>query len=90
MFLAKVVGNMVSTVKLKSHRGHKLMIVERIGLDGRPTGARSIAVDAADSGIGDTVLVNDDGSAAQMVFGDGALVCDLTICGVVDGIETGK
>jgi microcompartment protein CcmK/EutM len=34
MYLAHVFGNVVSTVKHPFFVGHKLMLVERLGLDG--------------------------------------------------------
>jgi len=44
-----------------------------------------IAFDSADAGVGDIVLVNTDGGAANMFLGDHC-IADLTICGVVDSI----
>ena len=48
------------------------------------TGRLCDALDAADAGIGDIVLVNNDGGAAQMITGDKTLIASVTICGVVD------
>jgi microcompartment protein CcmK/EutM len=84
VLLARVVGNVVSTIRPESHVGHKLMIVEYIGLDGKPYGARQIAMDMADAGVGDIVLVNVDGGAALMIIGDKKAIVDNTICGFVD------
>ena len=84
MKIAKVVGNVVSTVKDYRFYGHKLMIIEFIGLDGEPLGPREIAFDCADSGAGDIVLVNVDGGATKMFFNDDDLIADWTICGVID------
>ena len=84
MLLARVTGNLVSTVKTESHYGHKLMIVEFIDLCGKPYGARRIAIDAADAGVGDIVLVNVDGGAAMMILDDKDVISNATICGVVD------
>lgn len=84
MLLAKVVGNVISTIKPVSHEGNKLMIVELIGLDGKPYGARQIAMDVADAGVGDTVLVNVDGGAALMFLNDKMAIADWVICGVID------
>ena len=83
MRIARVVGNVVSTIKDKSFHGYKLMIIEYLGEDGAPAGARQIAFDAAHAGVGDVVLVNTDGGAANMLL-DEKIVADLTICGVVD------
>lgn len=87
MLLAKVVGNVVSTIKPQSHHGKKLMMIELIGLDGKPYGARQIAIDAANAGLGDTVLVNVDGGAALMILEDKTAIADMTICGVVDHFD---
>jgi microcompartment protein CcmK/EutM len=82
--IAKVVGNLISTIKDKSFSGYKLMIVEYLHPDGTPDGKRQIAFDAAHAGAGDIVLVNVDGGAANMITGDGELIADNTICGVLD------
>ena len=79
MRLAKVVGNVVSTVKDYALEGYKLLIIEN--LDG--SGKREIAFDIADAGIGDTVLVVADGGASTTLL-DEEVVADITICGVVD------
>ena len=63
------------------------MLVELIGLDSKPYGARQIAIDAADAGIGDTVLINVDGGASLMILGDKSVIVDMTICGVVDHFD---
>jgi microcompartment protein CcmK/EutM len=89
VLLAKVVGNVISTIKPESHHGNKLMYVELIGLDGKPYGARQIVMDMADAGIGDTVLVNVDGGAALMILGDKKAIVDQVICGVIDHYTVG-
>ena len=81
--IATVVGNVVSTVKDKSYYGRKLMIVEYMDEDGRPSGARQIAFDAGQAGIGDIVLISTDGGAANMFLGKD-VIADVTICGVLD------
>ena len=75
---------MVSTVKYEKYRGYKLLKVRHLTLEGEMTGEELIALDAADAGIGDIVLVNNDGGAAQMITGDKTLIASVTICGVVD------
>jgi microcompartment protein CcmK/EutM len=82
--IARVVGNLISTIKDECFHGYKLMIVEFLKPDGTPDGKRQIAFDAAHAGIGDVVLVNIDGGAANMFTGDKDLIADYTICGVLD------
>lgn len=85
MRLARVVGNVVSTVKEEGFNGYKLMLVEYFDpVTGEPQGPRMIAFDCADAGIGDTVIVNIDGGAGNMLLNDDYAIVDLVICGVVD------
>ena len=60
------------------------MIVEPIGLDKKPNGIRQIAIDAADAGVGDIVLIDTDGGAALMILDDKKAIADWVVCGVVD------
>lgn len=85
MRLARVIGNVVSTIKDECFAGQKLMIVDYIDEEGNLTGNHAIAFDVADAGIGDTVLVNVDGGAAGMFLGR-KVIADLTICGVIDHV----
>ena len=84
MKIARVTGTVVSTIKYEKYVGMKLLRVRHLTLDGQPTGEELIALDAADAGIGDIVLVNNDGGAAQMTMGDTKLTASDTICGVID------
>ncbi|MBR1409025.1 MAG: EutN/CcmL family microcompartment protein [Clostridia bacterium] len=84
MKIAKVTGTVVSTIKYEKYRGMKLLRVRHLTLEGELTGEELVALDAADAGVGDIVLVNNDGGAAQMVMGDKTLIASVTICGVID------
>lgn len=84
MKIAQVTGTVVSTIKYEKYVGFKLLRVRHLTLEGQPTGEELIALDAADAGVGDIVLVNNDGGAAQMIMGDYKLIASVTICGVID------
>ena len=84
MRLARVVGNLVSTIKEKTHYNYKLLIVEYLDGTGNPVEAQQIVFDGADAGIGDLVLVNVDGGAAKMLLRDKEIIADNTACGVID------
>lgn len=86
MKLAKVVGNVVSTIKDQSYCGYKLMIVDYLDEFGQMTGSRCISFDSTGAGIGDIVLVNVDGGAANMLLGQD-IIADVAICGVVDSVS---
>ena len=84
MKIARVTGTVVSTIKYEKYVGYKLLKVRHLTLEGEPTGEELIALDAACAGVGDIVLVNNDGGAAQMIVGDKTLIASVTICGVID------
>lgn len=87
MFLAKVIGDLVSTIEHQALRGRKLLIVARVDESGRPSGHTLIAVDSVDAGAGDTVLVVDEGGSAAMVTGLPDPPIRTVIVGVVDRID---
>ena len=68
MYIGKVIGTVVSTIKITHLDGHKLLLVDQLDLDGQETGYYDIAVDVAQAGPGDTVLVLDEGNGARQVL----------------------
>lgn len=87
MKLAKVIGHLVATVKTESHRNKKLMVVEPVDLKGNAIDASFIAIDAAHAGIGDIVLIVEEGGSAREVLQLPNGAVDAVIVGVVDYIE---
>jgi ethanolamine utilization protein EutN len=87
MQVARVVGNLVATQKNEKLVGSKLMLVQPISPDGTPKGAVVLAIDGVDAGIGDRVLLVQDGKAAMQVLGRGLAAVDAAIVGVVDDVE---
>ena len=88
MILARVVGNLVATQKNPKLEGAKLMLVQPLGLDGAAKGATVLAIDSVDAGIGDRVLLVQDGKAAMQELGRGLAAVDAAIVGVVDSVDT--
>ena len=84
MILAKVVGSVVSTNKVDSLMGKKLLIVEEWD-EARIIGAgqRSIAIDTVGAGPGELVVCT-QGGAARIAAGNDRLPIDLAIIGIVD------
>lgn len=88
MLLAKVKGNIVSTQKNQYLKGHKLLIIHQIDLNGNFKGEKDvIALDLIDSGIGDTVLVVQEGAAIKQILGHGKAPVHTMIVANVDEIE---
>jgi microcompartment protein CcmK/EutM len=84
MKLARVTGTVVSTVKYEKYRGMKLLKVRHLDLNLNEVGEELVALDMCNAGMGDIVLVNNDGGAAQMVLEDKTIIAGVTICGVID------
>ena len=87
MFLARVIGNVVSTIEHESLRGSKILLVERVGAGLEPLGDTQLAIDSVDAGDGDLVLVVDEGGSAAMVTGQDDPPIRTVIIGVVDAVE---
>ena len=87
MFLARVVGEVVATVKHADLAQRKLMLVRRLTPTGEPVGATAIAVDAVDAGVGDHVLVADEGNGAAQVLQRPRGAVRTVIVGVIDAVD---
>ena len=87
MILARVMGEVVATQKHSSHEGRKILLVQPVDPDGSERGDAVLALDAVDAGIGDRVLVVQEGYSAMTAVGRPGSPIDLTVIGVVDAVE---
>jgi len=87
MQLATVIGTVVSTQKLRRFEGAKLLLVQPLDADGRPSGVSLLAVDGVGAGVRETVLVVLEGRAAGDAIGQKAAPVDAAIVGIVDRID---
>ena len=90
MKLARVVAQVVSTQKHPFYVGRKTLLVKTLGLDGLETGAPFVAVDRVRAGVGDRVLIMQDGGSARMMAGEPEGPVRTTIVGIVDAVEIGE
>ncbi len=86
MFIAKVVGNIWSTRKHERLKNLKLLLVKPVALDKKSfAGDTTLAVDGGfGAGIGDTVLIVDEGGSAKKILNDMKAPVRTIICGIVD------
>ena len=88
MILARVVGNVVSTEKHEQLVGRKLLLVQPLDGAGKAKGKALLAVDAAQAGVGDRVVVVDEGGSARNALGDEtAMIVRTVIIGIVDKVD---
>ncbi len=92
MFLAKVIGALVSTQKAEVMCGHKLLMVEPYRLDNKnrkqlvTTGRSFVAVDTLGAGEGEMVLIT-QGSSARLTPETKELPIDTVVIGLVDRVD---
>lgn len=87
MKLAKVIGTVVSTIKHPAFNGYTLLYCSVLTPQGEPDGSRIIAVDRVQAGVGDTVLILDEGNGARQILGKHAQPVRAVVVGIVDAVE---
>ena len=86
MYIGIVAGTVIATIKHEAFAGHKLLLVERLDLEGQPTAYYDICVDMARAGVGDRVLVLDEGNGARQVLNMKVAPIRAVVVGVVDEV----
>ena len=86
MFLARVVGNVVATVKNSSLDGKKILIIQPIDKHGKDRGAKMLALDSVGAGAGETVYCC-RGREASFPWLPDEVPTETTIVAIVDRIN---
>jgi len=86
MLIGRVVRTVVATQKNEQLEGEKLLLVQPVDLENRDTGDAIVAFDVVDAGIGDRVLLVQEGKSAQSVLRKGVAAVDAAILGVIDHV----
>lgn len=86
MEIARVVGTVVSTCKDEKLNGSKLLIVNVLTAEAKPTSTFLVAVDTVGAGEGEVVLIV-RGSSARMAKNMTTTPTDTSIIGIVDTLE---
>ena len=87
MKLARVVAQVVSTQKHPFYKGQKTFMVRHVDLEGREEGPPYVAVDRVQAGVGDLVLLLQEGSSSRTMFNEPEAPVRSTIVGIVDHVE---
>lgn len=83
MQIAKVIGDVVTTVKDVNLNGIKLLLLQPLDPDGQSTGRTLVAIDAVGAGVGETVFFV-RGKEASFPFHPIEVPADAGIVGIVD------
>ena len=83
MQLARVIGDVVATVKDAALGGHKLLVLQPVTPDREPVGRTLVALDAVGAGVGEHVFFV-RGKEASFPFLPAAPPADACVVGIVD------
>jgi len=86
MIIGTVTGTLHSTINHPFYDSRRLLLVEREDAAGRPVGSYLVAVDAVDAGVGERVLVLDEGNGARQVLSSPSGPVRSVVVGIVDAV----
>ena len=90
MRYCRVVGPMWAAAKHPAFIGRTLLVVQPLDERGGDVGASFVAVDHAQAGAGDKVLVLTEGTGVRQILKAGDIVpIRSVIVGIVDQVDTG-
>jgi microcompartment protein CcmK/EutM len=87
MILARVVGQVVSTMKRPQFEGAKLLLVQPETPTGERRGHALLAIDSVGAGVSERVIVVLEGRAAGEALGRKLSPVDAAIVAIVDQID---
>ena len=88
MLLARVIGNIVATKKNQRYENASVMLCQQVSPEGEAMAYTLLALNAVDAGVGDQVLIVQEGwSASTASTGKPGAAIDSAIVGVVDYID---
>jgi microcompartment protein CcmK/EutM len=89
VILCRVEGTVVATVKHPAFHARTLLVVQPIDERGEPNAKSFVAVDHAQSGVGDRVLVMREGNGVRQILREPHAPIRSLIVGVVDRVDAG-
>jgi ethanolamine utilization protein EutN len=89
VILGRVVGTVVATIQHPFYgSGKKQLIVRAVNPDGSLDGTKYIvALDVVGAGVGETVLVEDEGSSARQILDDPKAPVRSLVVAIVDSVQ---
>ena len=87
MLIGRVIGDVVASQKVPSHQGRKILVVQPLNLDGTDRGDPVLSLDAAGAGVGERVLLTNEGFSAMTAVGRPNSPIDSAVIGVIDSVD---
>jgi microcompartment protein CcmK/EutM len=82
--VGRVVGTVVSTINVELFDGARLLLCDLLDVEGDAGASYTIAYDVVDAGVGDTVLILDEGNSARQILDRTWGPIRAVVVGVVD------
>jgi ethanolamine utilization protein EutN len=86
MIIGTVTGQVYATIAHPFYRAKALLLVEREDASGARTGAYILAVDTVGAGVGQRVLVLDEGTGGRQIMSSTDGPVKSVIVGIVDDV----
>ena len=87
MVIGQVAGEMVPTIHHPAYDNRRLLVIDRLNLAGSATGGYLIAVATVDAGVGQKVLVVDEGTGARQILDNAEAPIRSVVVGIVDAVN---
>lgn len=87
MRLCEVLGTVTQSAQHPTFEKQKLMVVQAIETDGQRSGKSFLAIDNAQAGEGDRVLVLTEGTGVRQILQQEQLPIRSLIVGIVDSVH---
>jgi microcompartment protein CcmK/EutM len=87
MFIGQVIGEIVATIHHPDYVNRRLLVIDRLDESGAATGGYLVAVAAIDAGIGERVLVLDEGNGARQILANSKAPVRSVVVGIVDSVD---
>lgn len=89
MITGNIIGMLHSTINHPFYDSKRLMVVEKTNAHGKSTGDYLIAVDTVGAGVGENVIVLDEGTGARQVLNSPDAPVRSVIVGIIDDVHLG-
>lgn len=89
MFLARINGTAVATIKHSTLEGCRFLVAQRLEADGTPAAEPIVIIDWMGAAAGSTVLVSTDGDIARERYGN-TTPARMVVAGIVDSLPAGR
>ncbi len=84
MLVGVVEGIAISTIKHRSMRSWKLLVVQPLDVQGAPDGDPLLTIDRLGAGHGTKVLISNDGKGTREMVGDNNSPVRWMVVGIID------